>query len=132
MSIKRWAARRDANDSEIARQAGRIGWYLIKLDTPCDYLGCLIALQRWFPVEIKAPKGTFSAAQKLFRSDCSIWSMPYLVWRSIDQMVADTNQIRRGALTAPEGASHAIDPSVRSATPAQSGPQSTRGRPPVT
>lgn len=107
MSIKRWAARRDGNDNEIATQAAALGWYLKRLDTPCDYLGCLIAVRFWAPIELKAPKGRFSPAQKLFRSDCAIWTMPYLVWHSVDEMIADTNLLRRGALTAPKGQAHA-------------------------
>ena len=88
--------RRDANDAPIAEAARQMGWYLYKTSEPADYLGCLKCKLLWFPIEIKAENGTFTAGQKLFRQDCLVWSMPYLVWHSVSEMIEQTNQLRQG------------------------------------
>jgi hypothetical protein len=56
VSLNRYAARRDANDSSIAETATKLGWWLIPLDTPCDYLGWH-PRYGWIPIEIKRPDG---------------------------------------------------------------------------
>jgi hypothetical protein len=94
MTLNRYAARRDANDGEIYEQALKLGWYLYRIKDPADYLGCLKCQMRWYPIEIKSEHGRFTDAQKLFRSDCRLWRMPYLVWHSVDEMIEQTNRLR--------------------------------------
>src|ERR1700677_299708 len=88
--------RRDENDPVIADAARQMGWYLYKTSEPADYLGCLKSRSHWYPIEIKAEKGKFTDGQKLFRSDCLVWKMPYLVWHSVEEMVQQTNALRAG------------------------------------
>ena len=97
MSIRRHNAMRDKNDGELRAAAERLGWYMVKIDTPADYLGCLKSIGRWYPVELKTEDGDFTTTQKFFRQDCLIWRMPYLVWRTVDDVVAQTNAMRSSA-----------------------------------
>jgi|HubBroStandDraft_6_1064221.scaffolds.fasta_scaffold506638_2 hypothetical protein len=94
MSLNRYAARRDANDNEIARAAEKLGWFLIQSKEPCDYWGCLKCRCLWAPVEIKTTTGRLTDNQRSFKAQCELFGMPYLVWRSIDDVITSTNILR--------------------------------------
>jgi hypothetical protein len=94
MVLPRYAAKRDSNDLELKRVAEQMGWYMVALDTPCDYLGCLKALALWTPIEIKSADGEFTKSQKFFRQDCLVWRMPTMVWRTVGDVIEQTNALR--------------------------------------
>jgi hypothetical protein len=94
MSLHRYAVKRDANDLELKRCAEQLGWYMVALNTPCDYLGCLKSVGVWRPIEIKTEDGAFTKSQKFFRQDCLVWRMPTMVWRTVDDVVEQTNALR--------------------------------------
>jgi hypothetical protein len=89
MSIKRFAARRDANDASIAETATKLGWWLIPLDTPCDYLGWH-ALYGWHPIEIKRPDGPrggtshnrLTKAQIEFHAEAQQRNAKVFIWKN--------------------------------------------------
>jgi hypothetical protein len=91
MSLSRFAKRRDANDSELVKIARQMGAQLWPLDTPCDYL--LLWRQRWYPVEIKVKKGTYTDAQKTFRTNVFAAGGAILTWRSSEDVVNDLNRL---------------------------------------
>lgn len=97
MSIRRHNAMRDANDGTLRRVAEQLGWYMQPLDTPCDYLACLKTTAHWYPVEIKTEEGRFTPKQKRFKEHCTAWSMPYLVWRTRNDVIEQTNALRLAA-----------------------------------
>jgi hypothetical protein len=91
MSLNRYAARRDANDLEIASEAIKMGWWLTMIRTPADYLGFLRG--RWFPIEIKTAAGTYTRAQKLFQDEAQYRGAKVLTWRNLHDMCEDTRQV---------------------------------------
>lgn len=92
MSIKRWAARRDAGESAIIDAARKLGWHLWQLDKPVDWLG--LYHRTWYPVEIKTATGTYTKAQKDFMDGSHLHGGLVLTWRSVDDMIADTWKVR--------------------------------------
>jgi hypothetical protein len=81
----RRAAKRDANEPQLIKQARQVGWVLIKLDIPCDWLG--IWRGKWYPVEIKAKKGVLTDAQKQFIATASWYRAPVLIWRTLEDVL---------------------------------------------
>ena len=98
MSIKgqKYAARRDANDHPIKIAAEQMGWWLIRTDEPCDYWAALKSRPElgFRPIEIKTDVGVFTAAQEQFLLQCQQWRIPYMVWRSVEEMIEQTNTLR--------------------------------------
>ena len=97
MSLNRHAARRDSNDGELQRVAEQMGWYLYRTKEPGDYLGFLKARPDlgFSVIEIKHEDGSLTDNQSLFRKDCLVWNMPYLIWRNVADVVEQTNTLRR-------------------------------------
>ena len=81
----RRAAKRDANEAAIIKTARLCGWFLTKLDTPCDWLGWFRG--NWRPIEIKTKAGRLTKAQREFFSECISRNAPVLVWRSETDVV---------------------------------------------
>ena len=81
----RRAAKRDANEPELIKQARQVGWFLTRLDTPVDWLGCWRG--KWYPIEIKAKKGDLTKAQFLFIASARWYQAPVLVWRDIEDVL---------------------------------------------
>lgn len=99
MSLNRYAARRDSNEQELVKTAERLGWWLIPLDDPCDFLGCRRGV--WKPIEIKNPDceghaDEFTAKQRIFHKDAFNRSAPILVWRTVQDVIRDS-QARQSA-----------------------------------
>lgn len=93
MSMPRHAARRDSNEQALISLAERLGWWLTKLDTPCDFLGCRRGV--WFPIEIKRPErenhaDEFTPQQKIFHVDAFRRGARVLVWRTESDVMADS------------------------------------------
>ena len=81
----RRAAKRDANEPELIKQARRLGWWLTRLDTPVDWLGFWRG--RWYPVECKSSKGKLTPAQKSFTLNAAWYEAPVLIWRTMDDVL---------------------------------------------
>jgi hypothetical protein len=97
MAMPRYAARRDANESELVVLAHSLGWRLWKLHEPADWL----ALRRgqWHVVEIKNPGGhrregaadEYSHDQRKFRAEVFACGGRLLTWRTKDDLFRDSN-----------------------------------------
>lgn len=87
----RRAARRDENEDELVNLARRLGatWrYAGPLDGWLGWDG------KWTPVEVKDPKkeghaDEFRPAQTLFIHDCKVDALPFLVWRTANDVLRD-------------------------------------------
>ena len=90
MSIKRFNARRDANEAEIVKAARAVGIRMWQLDTPCDWLACIHGT--WWPVEIKTAKGKLTGPQEQFVADAESAGGMVLIWRSVDDVLASVGQ----------------------------------------
>ena len=88
MSMPRFSAKRDANEQEIVDAARQLGWWLTKLDTPCDWLGAFRGV--WFPIEIKGEHGTLTAAQKKFHREAYQRGASVLTWVDVDDVMIDS------------------------------------------
>lgn len=64
MSVKRWAARRDANEPEIVAALEAIGCDVHRIDEPVDLI--VGKANRTVLLEVKAPGGTLTGNQKDF------------------------------------------------------------------
>jgi hypothetical protein len=79
MTVHRFAARRDTNESKlvaIAEKLGAIWVYGGPLDGWCFH-----AKTGWVPVEVKSPKGTYTESQARFMAKCYGYRAPYWTWR---------------------------------------------------
>lgn len=97
MSMPKYAARRDAVESDIAAAALKLGVRMWQLSTPVDWL--VLIGGRWFPAEIKDPskqghKDEFTPQQQIFLTEALNARGTVLVWHSIAEMVADVQRIR--------------------------------------
>jgi hypothetical protein len=94
--IPKYAARRDGNEEPIITTAKQLGWYLVQTKEPGDWLGILKSRvdRGWQVIEIKTPKGKFKRSQLLFQDACKVWGLPYLVWRTAEDVVLQTNALR--------------------------------------
>ena len=83
MSIKRWAAKRDANERAILEAYERVHAEVVALpDAPCDlFVGWA---GRWVGVEIKSGSGALTERQKAFRDRCQVKGLPFYVIRSVE------------------------------------------------
>jgi hypothetical protein len=91
--MKRYAARRDAVEPELVTLARSLGWWLIRLEEPCDWLACRRGV--WYPLEIKNPESQghadeFTPAQVIFHGDASARRAPVLIWRTADDVCRDS------------------------------------------
>jgi hypothetical protein len=93
MSIKRWNARRDANEAELVAAARKVGIKVWPLDTPCDLLVAWNG--KLYAVEVKLPEGpkgglkdkTLTYDQKIFASDLQDQDCELIVWRTVDDVL---------------------------------------------
>lgn len=84
----RRAARRDTNEDELVAYAEQLGALWIQTP-PLD--GWCLWRERWFPVEIKHGKNTYTDAQVLFLARCKERNAPVWTWRSVDDVVKCLN-----------------------------------------
>ena len=66
--------------------ARRLGWWMVKLDTPVDWIGWQAKHRRWLPIEIKSEAGDFTPAQEQFMDTAKIAQAPVLVWRTLEDV----------------------------------------------
>lgn len=92
MSLNRWACRRDANEKPIVDAARKLGVKLWELKEPADWLALISG--RWYPCEIKTEKGKRTKKQNEFHADAMDAGGEILLWRSVDDMVADVRRLR--------------------------------------
>lgn len=97
MSLPKYAARRDAVESDIAAAALKLGVRMWQLSTPVDWL--VLIGGRWFPAEIKDPskcghKDEFTPQQQIFLTDADNARGQVLIWRTVNDMIADVQRIR--------------------------------------
>ena len=78
VSIHRFAARRDANESEIVQVARAFGAFWVPTG-PLD--GWICYRGDWFPVELKTAQGRYTAAQKRFLAECLYRRARVFTWR---------------------------------------------------
>lgn len=88
----RRASKRDANANAIIKAAEQAGVMVIVIEQPVDLL-CGIA-GRWYLVEVKVPKGTYTPGQIDLIAQCAHEGLPLLTWRSVDDALAGINAIR--------------------------------------
>jgi hypothetical protein len=86
MSIHRFAVRRDGNEPALIKEARKLGWWMLEIRRPCDWLGHWRGV--WYPVEIKLPKARYTPAQVKFMKEADWRNAPVLIWRSIDDIVS--------------------------------------------
>lgn len=82
---------RDKNEPELIRDARRIGWFLVPLQTPVDWIGWFN--NAWHVVEIKSPKGKYTPAQQKFLDDCAHVGAPVLTWRTLADVI-EASQVK--------------------------------------
>ena len=97
MSLKRWAVRRDRNEQELLPVARKLGWWLIDLDEPCDFVGWHAA-HAWNLIEIKRPEMAgkareYTPAQLEFRAKAQQLGARLLTWRTADDVIRDSRQM---------------------------------------
>ena len=66
MSLWRRAARTDSTQAEIVEALRHYGCVVEVIRKPVDLLVGDLVTGRWYPVEVKAPKGTLRKAQEDF------------------------------------------------------------------
>lgn len=94
MPTPRYAARRDNNEPELVTLATRLGWRLWKMHEPVDWLG--LRRGKWHVIEIKNPDceghaDEYTPQQRIFLRDVHNCGGRVLVWRTIDDVVSDSN-----------------------------------------
>jgi len=89
MTMPRYAARRDANEPQLVTFARALGWWLTKLDEPCDWLGCRRGV--WYPIEVKTEDGELTAKQQIFHREAFKRGARVLIWKSTDDVLRDSN-----------------------------------------
>lgn len=82
----RRAAKSDSNRAALVAAARKLGMLVRDIGRPVDLLVSVGGL--WFPVEIKAPRGRYTADQLEFQTECAEHHAPMLTWRTL-QDVAD-------------------------------------------
>lgn len=79
--MKRYAARRDANEPELVHLARMLGAKMRQLHVPSDWL--MAYRGQWHLVEIKTATGSFTKPQLEFRAWAStVGAPPIIVWRT--------------------------------------------------
>jgi hypothetical protein len=89
MSLNRYAARRDANDAELLDCARKLGWWMIFVGFPVDYVSCFRNVLHF--VELKTPKGRYTPAQEMFLKEANHHGITVLTWREISDVLRDSN-----------------------------------------
>lgn len=84
----RRAARRDQNEPSLIAAARQLGWLMVRLDTPCDWLGHLRGC--WWPIECKGARGRYTPAQQVFLSQAKRHGAAVLTWRTLDDVLQAT------------------------------------------
>ena len=92
-STRRAVHRSDANASPMLTLARKLGLLVEVIGRPVDWL--MWDGTGWFPVEIKAQRGTYTKDQKAFLGDCAARNAPVLTWRSEQQIIEYCNTIRQ-------------------------------------
>jgi len=87
--MSRHAMKRDANEPALVALARTLGAYMVRLDTPCDWL-CGYRGD-WFPVECKNPEGKnrLEPAQIEFQTECYKRSLTIRYWRTSSDVLRD-------------------------------------------
>jgi hypothetical protein len=87
--VKRYAARRDANEPELVMLARQIGAVMWPLAEPVDWL--VGWRGRWYPTELKNPEGRnrLTEQQILFSAAAKERELPVWIWRSEDDVFRD-------------------------------------------
>jgi hypothetical protein len=91
MSLKRYATRRDANASELVTAAVKMGWWLIPIETPTDFIGAYGG--KLVFVEIKAEKGIYTKAQRDFLAEAEYRHIQVLTWRNLHDLSKQTTEL---------------------------------------
>ena len=93
MSIHRFDARADANRLELVHEAQKLGWWLIEIRRPVDYLG--FHRGKWHPIEIKTADGKLTKAQELFIASSAFYGATesILIWRDIYDIIRDSQSV---------------------------------------
>jgi hypothetical protein len=86
MSLKRYAARRDENESELVEAARKLGWWMVYIGFPVDYIGCFRSVLHF--VELKTPNGKYTPAQAIFLKEAKHNGITVLTWRNADDVIA--------------------------------------------
>jgi hypothetical protein len=88
---RRFAAKRDANESSLFRVARQMG-ARVKISGPLDAWVHTRQLG-WFPVEVKNPEGKnkYTADQVDFLEWCRAWKMPVETWRYASDVIKTLN-----------------------------------------
>jgi len=89
LHVKRYAARRDANEPSLVKLARQIGAVMWPLNEPTDWLtgwrGC------WYLTEIKNPDGgnRLTEQQILFSAAAKERELPVWIWRTEEDVLRD-------------------------------------------
>lgn len=94
-ALRKFNAKRDANEGPIVAAFKDMGCMIYRLDQPVDLLlYCPMAMQqRLHLVEVKMPKGDLNDKQEAFRA--AGW--PVHVIRSVDEAIALVKSLREQA-----------------------------------
>lgn len=87
----RRAARRDRNETPLVSLARHLGWWLTKLDQPCDWLGSFRG--KWHAIEIKDPSveghaNEYTEKQRKWHAEAKDRGARVLIWRTADDVIA--------------------------------------------
>lgn len=95
MALRKFNARRDANEGEVVRAFADLGCLVFRLDRPVDLLVYVFKSigQRLHLVEVKTAKGRLNDKQKSFKAD----GWPVHVIRSADEAIALVKSLRETA-----------------------------------
>lgn len=88
-AMPKYAARRDENEEALVKTARQLGWWMLMLTTPCDWLGWH-PKRGWQPVEIKSEKGQYTKDQQTFIASAAFYGAPVITWRNIDDVIRDS------------------------------------------
>lgn len=81
----RRAARRDSNELILVHTARELGALMVFIGQPVDWL-CGYRGQ-WSIVEVKAPTGRYTKAQRGFMAACEVERLPVWTWRTVDDVL---------------------------------------------
>jgi hypothetical protein len=90
MSLNRYATRRDVNEQALIHCARQLGWTMVQIGKPVDFIGCLRGVTHL--IEIKTETGTLTKAQQKFVES---WPGNVTIWRTADDVIAHTSWLLR-------------------------------------
>lgn len=95
VALRKFNAKRDANEPEIVRAFTDLGCLVYRLDRPVDLLVYVFQSvgARVHLIEVKTEKGDLNANQQAFRA--AGW--PVRVIRSVDEAIAFVKSLREAA-----------------------------------